>query len=259
MIRSLILMICAGALLSCEREPVPTTYGPPTTESAIKSARDRMIAKLNPYTIQQGQRVHSIESQQVISSQSPVKLLSKEWVTEVVDVSELETERSLTTHKTVTDKLWDKDFIYKFKTAYSLQKVESLDLLDQLDEKRLHLSSTVANLAEANGIEKATVKGFGYSNLSERRVTLVPPQLVKEAENCKGLPGCRIEADQLTYDIVFLLDDGTTQTFNIEWLVSNQVPFFAGLLKDCNTTVAKIESLRVLVKRCTEVVDFDSE
>ena len=96
-----------------------------------------------------------------------------------------------------------------------------------------------------------------FRNLKKSEVVLVPPQKVKEAKNCKNIKGCRLIADRITYDIVFLMENDQTQTHNIEWLISSEVPFFAAILKQCASTLVPVDNLRVLVKQCNEVVDFN--
>ncbi len=255
--RVLFLIAICLLSLSCERDPVGNNRGPQTTPNDIIEAQNRSLAKLDPYQISMGQRVHFIESQEIISSQGPLKALSKEWVTEVTDVANEPSERVLTTYKTVTDKLWDENFVYVFKGIYSLPQVEALELLDQLDQSRYQLPKMVQQLKERSGAEESEITGVAFHNLIEQEVTIVPPDKVKNSTNCKNLTSCQIKGDRISYDIVFLMANGNTQTHNVEWLISSEVPYFAGILKQCSTSLVPVDTLRVLVKLCNEVVDFD--
>ncbi len=246
------------SLLSCEREPAKSNFGPPTSLQAIADAQQASILKLDPYSIQQGQRVHSIESQEVISSQGPAKLLSKEWVISVTHVEDFQEEHRITTHKEMTDKLWDKEFVYEFKDVISLPQLDSFSAFDPSGLDRYSLSNTLLRLREAGEVQEKDIDGVAFHNLQKQEVVLVPPELVKSASKCKGLPDCRIRADKISYDIIFRLTDGSTQRHTVEWFISAEVPFFAALLKHCATTVLPVESLRVLVKQCNEIVDFDN-
>lgn len=243
--------------MNCQRDIRTTGNGPYTSETAISLAQDKALSKLNPYSVKTGQRVHKIETQEVVTSQGPQKILSKEWVTEVTQVEEDESFFSLTTLKKVSDKAWDKDFVYEFKDVYDLRQVKTQSLMDQLNLNSYHPSSIVEKLKESNNVQEKEIEGVAFQNLVSREVTLVPPELVKNAENCKGLKNCQIKADLITYDIVFLMTDGTTQRHQVEWHISSNVPFFAGIIKQCATTIVPLENLRVLVKQCREVVDFD--
>ncbi len=255
--RIVAVIICLGLFVACERDPVDSGPGEQTSPTEINKAQERSLAKLDPYEIKQGQTVHFTETQELISSQAPIKVLSKEWLTEVKLIENQPEERILTNYKTVTDRLWDKDFVYVFKGVYYLEQVESLELLDQLDQNRYSMTSILHQLQEQGRVEETEIEGVAFHNLKEQSVTIVPPDLVKNAKNCKGIKGCRLQGDRITYDVVFLLKGGGTQTHNVEWLISPDVPYFAAILKQCSTTIVPVDNQRVLVKQCNEVVDFN--
>ncbi len=258
--KKLVLWLVLPVLLACERKAGDTSRGPQTNPTAIKALQNSFISELDPYSIQKGQKVHYIESQEIISSQQPIKAFSKEWTTKVTEVENLPEERIITTYKTVIDKLWDKDFPYIFKGVYFLEQVETMRLLNQLDQDdpdRYSMKSILNQLAEKGQVEEKEIKGVAFHNLKHSEAVLIPPELVQQDENCKGLENCRINGNIITYDVVFLLGDDKTQTHRVEWVISKDVPFFAAILKQCSTSVVPIENLRVLVKQCNEVVDFD--
>jgi hypothetical protein len=253
--RSLLVGLLSFGLLSCERDrEAPINLG--VSEKTIIAAQEKYLNELNPYTIEQGQRVHSIETQELITAQGPQKIVTKEWTTEVIEVDNDPETRFIKTHKQVIDRTWDEDFIYEFKSLYFLRQIDSLQLLDQLDLNRLSMSSLISRSLKANQVASEEVDGISFQNLNEQEVMLVPPELVKNSENCKGIPDCRIPANVMTYDIVLRMKDGTRRTQKIEWIISGEVPYFASLLKDCASTVLTIEGIRVLIKQCSEVVDF---
>ncbi len=252
-----VAIVFIGLLVACDRDPVNTGPGEQTTPTEINKAQERSLSKLDPYQIKQGQKVHFVETQELISSQAPIKVLSKEWLTEVKLIENEPEERILTNYKTVTDRLWDKDFVYVFKGVYYLEQVEALQLLDQLDENRYSMNSILRQLQEQGRVEETEIEGVAFHNLKEQSVSLVPPDRVKNSKNCKGIKDCRLQGDRITYDVVFLLKGGGTQTHNVEWLISPDVPYFAAILKQCSTTIVPIDNQRVLVKQCNEVVDFD--
>jgi hypothetical protein len=242
---------------ACERNRTPPGLGPQTSAEAIERAQAKRLNSLDPYSIQQGQRVHFVESQEVISSQGPIKAYTKEWITEVTNVENNPETRILTTYKSVTDKTWDEDFVYIFKGTYFLQQLDALTLLDQLEDRRFYPSSVLQQLEKRSEQGTIEVEGIALHNLQEQSVSIVPPELVKNAKNCKNIVGCRIQGEQISYDVVFLMSDGSTQTHRVEWLFSAEVPYFAAILKQCSTSVFPIDNLRVLVKQCSEVVNFD--
>lgn len=253
-----LFLILIISLLSCDKKPINNNSGTPTSKSEIAAAQQQSLDKLDPYQIKQGQKVHFVDSQEIINGSNPIRTYNKEWVTEVTQLENSTAERVITTYKTVVDKHWDKDFSYTFKSVYHFPQMTNFELLDQLEDNRYQLNTLVQKLIEQKEVTEKSIQGIAYLNLKQKKVTVVPPQLVKNTKNCKGIKDCRLEADSITFDIVFLLNTGETQTHNIEWLISSDVPYFASILKQCAATVVAVDNLRVLVKQCTEVVDFDN-
>ena len=149
------------------------------------------------------------------------------------------------------------NFNYEFQNVYSLELSTTLELMDQLNGNYYSPQSLIRQFEENDKSADVEVEGVAFQNLSTTEAVLVPPELVKSANNCKGLKDCRIRADIITYDIVFLLSDNSTQRHKVEWHISADVPFFAGIMKQCAATVLPVDNQRVLVKQCREVVDFD--
>ncbi|MEO0336908.1 MAG: hypothetical protein AAF202_10960, partial [Pseudomonadota bacterium] len=191
----------------------------------------------------------------VISSQQPVKTLISESTLEVSDVENSVDLRTLTTLKKVNEPLKDKSFTYEIKNVFFLPQIESLSLQRKFYEQELSVRQNVLP-REDDFTTSSEIQGVAYHNLKTQTVTLVPPETIQKAGDCRGLDNCEIQAELISYDVVFLMADDTTQTHNVEWYISRDVPFFAGLFKQCATTLVPIESLRVLVKQCTEVIDF---
>lgn len=253
----LFLLLVTVFNLSCGREATENSRGPQTTPQAIQAVQVKALNKLDPYSIYLGQKVHKIETQEVISSQAPIRGLSKEWITEVVEVENEPGVRLLTTVKQVTDHIKDKNFTYEFKDVYQLPIIENTQLLDQLHRKFYLLKNQIVKQTNDDTNSASEIEGVAYHNLQSREVRLVPPQKIQDAENCKGLSDCRINADLISYDVVFLFANGESQSHTVEWYISTDVPFFAGLLKQCATTLIPVESLRVLVRQCSEVIDYN--
>lgn len=255
--KTLILLFIALGLWGCSKDVPAQTFGQPSSASQIRKAQEESLMNLNPLSVKTGQRVHSIETQEIISSQQPTKFLSKEWVIDVVEVEDTPVKFEVTTNKIVSDRNWEDDFVYQFKDVYLMAQAEPLRLLDQINTAQYDLETIVAKQLEAEDKQGIQLEGVAYFNLKKRPVQMVPPEAVKKSADCKGLKDCKIPADLITYDIVFLFDDGSTRTHNVEWFISSEVPFFASILKQCASTLVTVESQSVLVKQCTDVVDFD--
>lgn len=257
MIRVLFLITLCVATLSCQRKPQTSPLGPPTSLAAIDRAQEKSLSKLDPYSIQDGQSVHKIETIEVVTPQGPMRSLSKEWITSVVGVENSINNRTIVTNKKVIDKFWDEDFTYQFKSVYYLDQVSNMNLIDQLNAKTYEAGTIVDQLKQANSLREDQIEGVAFHNLAVRQVALNLPELVKQKPGCLGFANCQIRSDLITYDIVFLIADGTTRTNSVEWYISSEVPFFSGVIKQCASTFMPVESVRVLVKQCVEVVDFN--
>jgi len=252
------LGLCAIFLfMACEREVADAPLGPQVTPDDIWRFQNDSLRNLDPYKIQKGQRVHKIETQEILSGQSPIKQMSKEWVTKVIEINNEEAYREIVTLQEVSDSQWDEDFIYEFKNIYYLQQMDPLQALDTLHQNSYQLNKMIEKLKPKELQENVEVTGVAYHNLEKRKVTLSPPQLVKSEPDCKGIEGCRMTADMITYDVVFQMSDSSIQKHTVEWYVSPDAPYFAGIMKQCATTLLSVESARVLLKQCEEVVDFD--
>jgi hypothetical protein len=255
--QSRFLTLVLFILVACESNRVSEDLGPQVTSEEIIRAQRKSLSGLDPYDIRQNQRVHRIETQEVISTQGSMKNLSREWVTTVVELNNTDDYRELVIIEEVFDREWDKDFIYKFKDVFYLPQLSSQQLLSQQKQSDFTLNQLVERLKTLSDSEGLEVTGMAFHNLQVREVSLSPPQLVKSSPNCKGLTECQLRADMITYDIVFQLSDESIQKHTVEWYISAQVPFFAGIMKQCATSLVPIDNARVLVKQCDEVVDFD--
>lgn len=254
------ILLC-GLLLStlaCEKKAQEHSRGPQSSKSAIEALQRAYTSKFDPYTIDVGQKVHRIETQEVITSQAPIKNLSKEIFIEVTELENFSDERLITTLRKVNDKITDANFTYEFKNVYSLPQLSSFQLMNQLSDVTHSIHTLTESLMEqSTKKQEIKIKGIAYHNLKTHITTLKPPQLVQESPDCAGLKDCKINADKLTFDIVFLLSNGKTQVSNVEWFFSSEVPYFAGILKQCATTLIPVDNARALVKQCNEVVNFN--
>ncbi|MCJ8278004.1 MAG: hypothetical protein MJK18_14275 [Bdellovibrionales bacterium] len=230
--------------LSCDQKKEDPGLGPQVNVIDIEIAQDQSLSKLDPYTV----------TQEVLTSQGPVKSISNESTIEVVDVENNPDARLITTLQKVLDLTAKDKFVYEVKNVFALSPIfeaPASRLKEQLNE-----SFSVASLSKAQ-VYEAQIQGVSFHNLKTQQVVLVPPSIVKDSSDCRGLDPCEIPSDLISYDVVFHLEDGTQQKHSIEWFISTKVPFFAGILKQCATTLVPVEDLRVLVKQCDEVVDFN--
>lgn len=251
-------MLLALFLLGCEDSPQQDELGPAVEMGDILDAQQKSLSKLDPYSVKEGERTHKIETQEVFSTQGSMKHLSKEWVTQVTEINHFDTYRELVILEKVSDREWDDDFIYEFKDVYFLPENLDVRQLSAKQHNLYQLNKTIERLrAQESESHPVEITEMTFHNLNTNQVVLSPPELVKNHEQCKGLKPCQLTADMITYDVVFKMSDDSQQKHTVEMYVSDQAPFFSGIMKQCATTLVPIDQARVLVKQCDEVVDFD--
>lgn len=249
------LILCFAMTVGCDKKLPNRDIGPQVSADEINIMVEKRLNQMNPYTIQLNQSTHKLESQEVITSGGVIRSYTKEWTTDVTELEEKKGDVLVTTLKMVHEKE-NGEFIYEVKNVYAFPQLQTRSLLEQLEKNDEGMENLVSELQQKAAEKEVTIVGVAYHNLKEKNVSVIPPPLVKNTKDCKGIPNCRINAYHITHDIVFLLSNGKTQTHNVEWVISAEVPFFAGVLKQCTSSLVPVNQVRVLVKQCREVVNF---
>lgn len=251
-------LIVSLLILGCEQKSQEDELGPPVAMEDILKAQQQSLSRLDPYTVKVGERVHKIETQEVFSTQGSMKHLSKEWVTEVSEVNFFDFFREIVILEQISDRDWDSDFIYEVRDVYTLPEPQRVAPLTAKQHQVYQVNKVIEQLrAQELETRQLFVEDMSFHNLKSLKVVLRPPELVKNHGQCKGLNPCELPADLITYIVAFQMSDGSQQRHTVEMYVSDKAPFFAGIMKQCATTLVPIEDARVLVKQCDEVVDFD--
>ena len=132
------------------------------------------------------------------------------------------------------------------KSKETKKAVEQNPLSLKLMEK-----DSPAQKSVSQEIEKVTFHDLVVKTENSR-----PPETVAKLEDCGGIENCEIEITKISYEVVFHFSDEKIQKHQVEWHLSPDVPFFASVLEQCATTLVPIDNLRVLVKQCEKVRDF---
>ena len=251
----ILLAIAAVILLGCDKpKDNRSELGEPTTVEAIQRAQNAAVSSLNPNSVKLGETSHMVETQEIVTTQGPLNSLVSEWVTRVQLIEELPEAVLLTITRDFIDHTDPDKPKYEFQDVLGFEKTKDVSQTKAEDlslSMRLFSSDTPAQKSESIQITNVT-----FHNLINQKVTVTPPPLVRDSTDCRGLSPCSITADQINYDIVFYMSDGTTAKHQVEWLISPQVPFFSAVLKQCASTIIPVDNVRVLVKQCQQVVDF---
>jgi len=253
--------LVALTLLACDK-PVSNEddLGPQSSPSEIQRAQAEAVNGVRPEKILVGETAHFAETQELITSEGPVTRLLREWTVEVIEKEVLEqslvdqelleftTIRSLIDHNQVGKP------VSKFKDLFVFLGLPN-EAKEDVESARLSLKLMGAD-SPAKVEKQIVITDVSFHNLSSETVKIKPPELVEQRPGCGGIANCELEGRKITYDVVFRFSDGEIQKHQIEWLISHQVPFFSSILKQCATTLVKVDTLRVLVKQCQDAVDF---
>ena len=150
--------------------------GPFTSPGQIEKAQSESVEQLSPDDIKVNQSVHFVESQEILTSQGPVKTLLTEWVTQVQEKELLENLILLTNFKTLVDYTLPDEPTFQFKEVVAFERISQKTRSDIANfnlSRRLFSSNTPA--AKAAEIEIFDVT---FHNLQKTRVNLAPPELV---------------------------------------------------------------------------------
>ncbi|MCB0379261.1 MAG: hypothetical protein KDD33_12280 [Bdellovibrionales bacterium] len=257
---SYLVTFALGLLLtlvnSCDEGAPEENFGPETTAEAIYKSQVESLLKLDPFAVKKGQSVHHLETQEIVTSAGPIKNIVKESTFEVLDYEELDISDVITALEKYIDYREEDQYTYEIKHVYYLGK-KATEVSSKANIQAFEAKLAPKSLVPLDGeIDEEQILDVTFHNLKKTQVVMVPPEKVLKDGRCRDLSPCEIKADLLTYDVVFHLDDGSSQSHQLEWYFSHQVPFFAGVLKQCATTLVPSNDLRVLVKQCREVIDF---
>lgn len=95
-----------------------------------------------------------------------------------------------------------------------------------------------------------------YHDLSVTQEIQSPPLLVRERENCSGIPNCQLKVTKVQYDYVLWYPDQSFQKIQIVREFSTDAPVFGSEISFCFSTLVPHENRTVFIRQCDRVVDF---
>ncbi len=208
----------------------------PTTAQAINKAQQDILSKANPANIQKGEFTYFVQTQEVYTGQQnpSVSLISEEGLT-VLDRQEGPGYVEITVQKEIIDHLQEGSPHSIFKDVFYV----STEPLPNED-------------APQEGTPDPLIK---FYNLVVRDEVFPKPAKVLEKEPCANPQDCFLNVKKISYDVVFE-DPGSPQTTKVEAWLSDEVPYFATILKSCYSTIVSIDTSRPLVRQCKSVFDY---
>ena len=128
----------------------------------------------------------------------------------------------------------------EFKTAmYSPAQVQQV------------LKSNGHGIIRKNANAEDTVDRITIHSLKTKKVMVAPPSNVANAPNCLGIPNCLLSATEIKFDIVEWRGADWNK-INLDMIISDQTPYFARELQNCQGLLVDVPSLNrdVYVRQC---------
>jgi hypothetical protein len=213
----------------------PSAPRVPTSAQEINKAQNEILANANPLNIQKGEFTYFVQTQEIYTGQQnpSVSLIAEEGIT-ILDRHEEPGYIEITVQKEIIDHLQEGSPHSVFKDVFYI--------------------STESTSDEENneGTPDPLIK---YYNLVIRDEVFPKPAKVLEKEPCLEPKDCVLNVKKISYDVVFE-DPVSPQTTKVEAWLSDQVPYFATILRSCYSTIVSIDTARPLVRQCKTVFDY---
>lgn len=241
LMRSLIILAALSLTLwGCNKKEETKNWGPEIPIEEVRKTQTEALSILDPQKIKQGEFAYFIKTQELFSSQTPSSLLIEEEAITVTERLDFSDYFSITTIRESIDHLENNSPHNKFKDVYQIAKDAPKQKLSQLND-------------DISPIEEPKIS---FHNLRVEKVRLPRPSKVIEREPCPAGKNCDIDATRILYDVVITETGKDPQSNQAELIISAQVPFFAGVLRSCITTVAAIDEVRPFVRQCKALYDY---
>ncbi|MCC6138167.1 MAG: hypothetical protein IT287_06015 [Bdellovibrionaceae bacterium] len=224
----------------------------PTTADAIDKAQSSAFGIKSPLSIQTGEFVYTLRTQQIFSSQEPAESLLEEQSITVVDRQDVGQYIEFTIVKEQIDHMLPESPHYKFKDVLYLEKAAVTPL-----SVAKAISLTEEEPVAPPVLEDPNPVIVEFFNLKVLEEAVRKPKAVLDREPCNDVDiPCTINMFKITYDIRVTVPPQLPQTTSIETWISQEVPYLAAVYKSCFKTVLIIDDARPVVRQCTSVVDY---
>ncbi len=153
-----------------------------------------------------------------------------------------------------------------------LATVKNLDMKTFADDLQMSLGvekaySLIQQCAKPDGLDKYCQEQFKAescdlycSNLKVWEETRTPPDLIKDQENCGGLPDCKLKVKIIKFDSIFEVKTPSAiekQKISYHIALSPDLPYLSKLVELCQRGLIQIDSSKLLVTICSKVKNFE--
>lgn len=262
-----ILIFSLVALFSCvNTDPEPIQYGPESSAEELGKALDQLQTQKTPLDIKQGEFVQKTTS--LILSQGNAMNQATTGIT-ITRRNLTETALEITSlqeTKKYRDSQPAESFIREnFETIdlsmtakLATQGLKSLMLkLTQNNEDIVAAISPFQKLMSQIQKSSSKVGRVTIHNLKLTEHTIPAPSLTRKLDkDCRGLVNCQVNIKQLSVDLVEWKSEDTGYRTSFTQWVTNDLPYIAAVMLDCQEVPIEIEGRNMLLKQCRTVDDF---
>jgi len=256
------LVLAAIAVASCKDKASSTDT--PATFDDINNAQNDALEKSDPYSIQAGQYVYTLTTQELHSSDQPLENLIEESSFNVLEREEFGDHFEITTLKEVIDHLASDQPHYKFKNVMGMDYATPTDPSDPSAPSKPTAGAGAKLIATAwrdrlHKMDDGTEDGdttVDFYNLRVEHAKVPRPQKVIDASPCPDGSDCDLNVTKIFYDAVITRPGEAPEREQFENWYSTDVPFFASVLKSCIKVLVKMDDALPLIRQCDVVYDY---
>jgi hypothetical protein len=259
--KTLALFLSCVFLLSCNKDK-DNSVGPEVDGQEIQDTLNKALGQSDPLTLQVGEFVYTLRTQEIFAGDTPTRLLLEE---EGITVTDREVDGDTLIIGIVRELVDHSDPASphnKFKDVYYLKNPDvpaaELTSPDVAATKALALFDDPAGTDDSTTddvVYEAPIT-YTYHNFITREEKVPRPTKVSDREPCPADQDCSLNATHLYYDAVAHQEGQPDRKMQFELLITTDTPYFGNFLKNCVTTLASVEDVRPLVRQCNSVYDY---
>ncbi len=258
------LMCCllAGFLLaSCKNEDSSGTTDQVAKIEDIIAAQTKAFDNVDPYGIQKGEFVAILKTQELYSSQEPIKNLVEEIGLTITEREEFGTHFDITLIKESVDHTKNDKPHFKFKDVYTIEYPQSVKAaFDQSSRaSRPLLMQQLHDQVYELATGASTETQIEYLNLRVLKEKIAPPKQVLTHTPCPEGQDCRLNVTKIFFTVNITSPGEASTRYDMEQWISPDVPYFSAILKNCLTTLIKVDTAMPAIRQCDSVYDYRRE
>ncbi|MCB0342863.1 MAG: hypothetical protein H6626_09940 [Pseudobdellovibrionaceae bacterium] len=252
-----VILVAIGPACTPELEEIQAPLGPEATPDAIATAFIEALSGNSVLQADTGARVYYESNVRVdigsvnLLATTERELIQKEEDSEKIRLVIKHTQTDLTQGDdpvvTITDDIID------------ISKEQALAALKLSSQNQK--SSVIKEMSELHA--SADELKDTYHNLRTRSFKLIPPGPIVDSSDCRGLPGCQLDATEVSYDVVIWQGEKELQRYSVSQVFSPQIPYLMTgeehlpVVQECYRYLESLDGRSYYVSRCFALKDFE--